>query len=54
MELLATVHWVAKRENAGTPEEAIAKTYAWSNRKQIFEDEQLRLAWRILSEQGWL
>ncbi len=54
MELLSTVHWVATREGACGPEEAIAKTHAWNQRKRIFDDRQVRLAWRVLEEQGWL
>lgn len=54
MELLATVHWVSTHEGARSPEQAVTKTYAWSDRKRIFESEQLRLAWRVLNDQGWL
>jgi O-acetyl-ADP-ribose deacetylase (regulator of RNase III) len=54
MELLATVHWVSNREGARSSEEAETKTYAWGDRKRIFEREQLHLAWRVLTDQGWL
>ena len=54
MELLSTVHWVATKENAKTAEEAIKKTYAWSERKQMFQEEHIRIAWRILEEKKWL
>ena len=54
MELLATVHWVASREGARSAEEAVLKTYDWSPRKRIFHDKQIRLAWDVLSSQGWL
>jgi hypothetical protein len=54
MELLATVHWVATREDATTPEEAIAKTYAWGNRKRMFQEEHIRIAWKVLNDKGWL
>lgn len=54
MELLSTVHWVSSREGASSADDAIRKTYDWSQRKQIFADKQIRLAWDVLSGQGWL
>jgi O-acetyl-ADP-ribose deacetylase (regulator of RNase III) len=54
MELLSTVHWVARKESAQGPDEAIKKTYAWSSRKRMFTEEQIRIAWRVLHEKHWL
>lgn len=54
MELLATVHWVATHEGARSADEAIEATYRWSQRKRIFDDKQIRLAWQVLVDQGWL
>jgi O-acetyl-ADP-ribose deacetylase (regulator of RNase III) len=54
MELLSTVHWVATREGAGTVDQAIARTHAWNPRKQMFEPAQIRIAWNILQQKGWL
>ena len=54
MELLATVHWVAAKEGAITLEKAIEGTYAWSDRKQMFKEEHIRIAWKVLSQKGWL
>jgi O-acetyl-ADP-ribose deacetylase (regulator of RNase III) len=54
MELLATVHWVATREGAASAEEAAARTYAWGDRKRMFQEEHIRIAWDILSHKGWL
>ena len=54
MELLSTVHWVATREGASTVEQAIAKTHAWNPRKQMFEPAQIRIAWNMLQQKGWL
>jgi len=54
MELLSTVHWVATREGAKTAEETIDKTYAWNERKRMFQEEHIRIAWRILTEKEWL
>lgn len=53
MELLSTVHWVAIREEASTAEQAAARTYAWSERKRMFTEDQIRIAWHVLEEQGW-
>jgi O-acetyl-ADP-ribose deacetylase (regulator of RNase III) len=54
MELLATVHWVSTRENARTADEAVARTYAWNERKRIFDEKQIRRAWKLLRDQDWL
>jgi O-acetyl-ADP-ribose deacetylase (regulator of RNase III) len=54
MELLSTVHWVARKESAQGPDEAIKKTYAWNSRKRMFTEEQIRIAWRVLHEKHWL
>jgi uncharacterized protein YwgA len=53
MELLATVHWVATREQASTIEEAITKIHNWSNRKRMFEPRHIGLAWERLQVNGW-
>jgi O-acetyl-ADP-ribose deacetylase (regulator of RNase III) len=54
LELLATVHWVATRENAQTPEAAVAKTYAWNPRKQRFSEAQIALALHELARKHWI
>ncbi|MBI5233995.1 MAG: macro domain-containing protein [Deltaproteobacteria bacterium] len=54
MELLATVHWVSRHEGATTADEAIAKTYAWSDRKRMFQETHIRVAWDALYNKGWL
>lgn len=54
LELLATVHWVATRDAADTPEAAMRATYAWNDRKQQFSREQIVLAWERLQHTGWL
>jgi hypothetical protein len=54
MELLATVHWVFAREGARSADQAVEKTYGWSQRKRVFENKQIRLAWQVLKDQGWL
>jgi O-acetyl-ADP-ribose deacetylase (regulator of RNase III) len=54
LELLSSVHWVAKREGASTADDAIRHMYAWSERKRRFSPRQVRLAWDVLREKGWL
>jgi hypothetical protein len=54
MELLATVHWVSTREGARSADEAIERTYQWNERKRAFDGKQIRRAWQVLKEQGWL
>ncbi len=54
MELLSTVHWVANHENAKTAGQAVKRTYAWNNRKSMFQEKHIRLAWDILDQKGWL
>ncbi len=55
MELLATVHWVAVRENAApNPESALRAIQAWSTRKaKLMSPEQVSAAWTRLAELGW-
>jgi len=53
LELLSTVHWLATRENAVDPEDAVARTYAWSDRKRRFSPRQIKLALEVLSSKGW-
>ncbi len=54
LELLATVHWVATREGAGTPNEAIARIHNWNDRKKAFTQRQVAIAFDTLKSKGWL
>jgi len=54
MELLATVHWVATREGAADPAAAIQAVYMWNERKRVFSERQIRLAWDVLASKRWL
>lgn len=54
MELLGTVHWVARQESAGNADEAVQQVHAWSDRKRAFGREHIRLAWNVLEAKGWL
>ena len=54
LELLATVHWVAKREQAANIEDAVEKVYAWNDRKRRFSPRQIGIAFETLRAKGWL
>lgn len=54
MELLATVHWVAKQEGATSAEEAVEKVHAWSDRKKQFNPQQITIAWGVLEKNDWV
>jgi O-acetyl-ADP-ribose deacetylase (regulator of RNase III) len=55
LELLATTHWVATREQAHDPHVAGELVRAWSPRKErLFTNGHVEVAWRRLDEGGWL
>jgi len=54
LELLATVHWVATREGADTPAKALARIHNWSERKRVFTERQIGIAFKTLATKGWL
>ncbi len=56
MELLATVHWVATREDAASgPDAALAAVQSWSTRKaSVMRREHVEAAWRRLTSLGWI
>jgi O-acetyl-ADP-ribose deacetylase (regulator of RNase III) len=54
LELLATVHWVVKRESAISADDAVAKVYAWNDRKKRFSPRQIGIAFETLRVKGWL
>lgn len=54
LELLATVHWVTTRENAVGTADAMAKVYAWNERKKRFSPRQIGIALQTLRNKGWI
>jgi O-acetyl-ADP-ribose deacetylase (regulator of RNase III) len=55
MELLATVHWVATREQASNPAKAIAAIHTWNDRKRhLMKPAHIEVAWQQLVAQGWI
>ena len=54
LELLSTVHWIARRDGVTSDEETATRVYQWGAHKRRFRPKQIALARRVLSEQGWL
>jgi O-acetyl-ADP-ribose deacetylase (regulator of RNase III) len=54
LELLSTVHWVAKDAPAAAPAEIVARVHGWGERKRRFSPRQIGLALDRLATQGWL
>jgi len=54
LELLATVHWLATREQPRTSDEVIEKTYEWNPRKERFSKRQIEVALSTLANKGWI
>jgi O-acetyl-ADP-ribose deacetylase (regulator of RNase III) len=57
VELLSSVHWVAKQDDPQATDEdsAIAAVRGWNERKgAMFRPEHIRVAYRRLQQQGWL
>ncbi|EBA45493.1 hypothetical protein BURPS305_1902 [Burkholderia pseudomallei 305] len=54
MELLATVHWIAKHDRIQTADDVVARTYAWNSRKRQFTPRQIGIALDVLTRKGWI
>lgn len=54
LELLSTIHWVVTREGVKTIEDAITHIYAWNDHKSQFTPRQIKLAFNILANKGWI
>lgn len=54
LELLATAHWAAVKENAHTDQAITDAFYAWNPRKGQFTPEQIAIAVERLREGGWV
>ncbi|MDR2697268.1 MAG: macro domain-containing protein [Holophagales bacterium] len=53
MELLATVHWVAKNEAIALPD-IVDRAYAWGPQKRKFSRRQIEIAFTRLRGDNWL
>ncbi len=58
MEMLATIHWVATKEDPQAAEDcqkAIQRVHQWNDRKRkLFKPSHLQKAWERLKQQNWL
>ena len=54
VELLSTVHWIASEEKILDFDDIVNHTYAWNERKKQFSRRQIKIAFDILSEKGWI
>jgi len=54
MELLATVHWVAKHESPQSLPELVQRTHAWNERKRQFSPRQIEVSAKALQAGGWI
>ena len=54
VELLATVHWVAKREGATSFDKVVAQIRKWNVRKRNIPERHIKIAFEALNEHGWL
>ncbi|MBS0471492.1 MAG: macro domain-containing protein [Proteobacteria bacterium] len=54
LELLATVHWIAKHDKAASIDDIAGKVYAWNERKRQMTLRQIELAYSVLKKNGWL
>jgi len=55
LELLSTVHWVAKNgDSNGTAADVVRATHAWNDRKKQFTPRQIGIALDVLETKGWL
>ncbi|MEG1070531.1 MAG: macro domain-containing protein [Akkermansia sp.] len=53
LELLATVHWVAKYEKIQSKEDLHRDVYNWSDHKKIFSSHHIDIAYDTLKQKGW-
>ena len=54
MELLATVHWVAKDDEKLSRNTIIERTYDWGTQKRKFSTRQIDIAINRLCQNGWI
>ena len=54
LELLATVHWIAREGHTRTFDDLVNGIYAWNERKRLFSRRQLGIAVEVLSRKQWI
>ncbi len=54
LELLATVHWVVKNENAKNLQDVQEKVYSWNEKKKKFSIHHIAVAYKTLKTNNWI
>lgn len=54
LELLSTVHWLNRYEQATSIEQLMKGVHSWNSRKQQFTARQISIAEKVLGSQDWL
>ncbi|GIW72678.1 MAG: Appr-1-p processing protein [Planctomycetota bacterium] len=54
LELLATVHYLARKEGIRGEDELVQAVHAWGRGKRAFTPAQVHLAAKVLERKGWL
>lgn len=54
LELLSTVHWIAREGSAQSVENIAKQIYAWNDRKRQFSKRQIELAADVLAHKNWI
>lgn len=54
LELLSTVHWIAKEEPDQDLGKVVEQTHRWNERKKMFTPRQIEIATETLRNQGWI
>lgn len=54
LELLASVHWLASRENLSDKSTVTRRLHEWTDAKRRFSEHQVGIALDRLQEEGWL
>ncbi|MCW5588448.1 MAG: macro domain-containing protein [Legionellales bacterium] len=54
LELLSTVHWIARNEHKTSLNDIIKAVYSWNPKKQQFTPRQIEIALTVLNQQSWI
>lgn len=54
LELLSTVHWIAKYESSKNTDEIVGKIHSWNERKKQFSEKQIKIALDVLIKNNWI
>jgi hypothetical protein len=54
LELLATIHWVVKKDGIHSIDDVIARIHSWNPHKRQFTERQITLAATVLERWNWI